>query len=316
MPGIKTKISVLMPSFNCGKYIHSAINSVLNQTYKDFEFIIIDDGSADNTAEIISSFKDERIKYYKTEHKGTSAALNYGISLCNGEWIARIDADDMNTPVRLERQVKFIEENPECDVISSWSVYFKDPAKIMFILKEPLYHKEIYKYLDIHNPLNQSALICRKSIFTEFKFNVSLDSNEDYEFIYRIRDNATIANMPEFLVYTRLREDSRTIKGSRDNLYNMLYTNAFKKMLDSKSKGDHFYWASVAAWLNYFYGNRKDARGYFKNSFSIKNFTAYLTTFLPDKYFFKFINSHLRYRINSMFINKSVYKKELQELLK
>ena len=292
MPVINTKISVLMPAYNCSKYIKAAINSILNQTYKEFEFIIIDDGSTDNTADIISSFKDSRIKYYKTEHKGTSAALNYGITLCSNEWIARIDADDLNITTRLEKQMKFIEENPECDVISSWSVYFRDPAKILFLLKEPLYNNEIYKYLDIHNPLNQSAMICRKSIFNDVKFNENIDSAEDYELLYRIRENVNFAIIPEFLVYTRLRDDSRTMTGSRGNLYNMLYNNAFKKMLDSKSKGDHFYWASVAAWLNFFYGERSDARGYFRNSFSFKNTAAYLTTFLPVKYFLKLINLH------------------------
>lgn len=316
MPGKIDKISVLMPAYNCGKYISFAINSILGQTFKEFEFIIIDDGSTDNTEEIISGIKDSRIIYRKTENKGTSAALNYGISLCSSEWIARIDADDINSPHRLAKQVKFIEDNPEYDVISSWSVYFRDPVKILFLLKEPLDHNEIYKYLDIHNPINQSAMICRKSIFNKFKYNESLDSNEDYDLIYRIRDYVTFCNMPEILVYTRVRENSRTNTGSRDNLYNMLYTNAFKKMLDSKSKGDHFYWASVTAWLNYFYGNRRDSRGYFKNSFSMKNLAAYFTTFLPDKYFFKFIRSRFRYRIKSLFNNNGIYKRELASLSK
>lgn len=315
MSGIKDQISVLMPAYNSCKYIGSAIKSILAQSYKEFEFIIVDDGSTDNTAEIISSFKDSRLKYHLTEHKGTSAALNYGISLCTGEWIARIDADDLNTSNRLAEQVKFINDNPDCDVISSWSVYFRDPAKILFLLKEPLYHEDIYKYLDLHNPLNQSAIMYRKSIFAEFKFNESLNSNEDFELLYRIRDNVNFANIPKFLVYTRLRSDSRTLTGSRDNLYDLLYNNAFRKMLDSKSKGDHFYWASVAAWLNYFYGSRADARGFLKNSISLKNITAYLTTFLPDKYFFKFINSHLRYRIKSIFTSKGFYNKELRGLL-
>ncbi len=314
MPGVIKQISVLMPAYNCGKYIKSAINSILNQTYREFEFIIIDDGSTDNTEEIISSFKDSRIIYKRQENKGTSAALNYGISLCKNEWIARIDADDLNSPNRLEKQVKFIKDNPEYDVISSWSVYFKYPGKILFLLKEPIYHDEIYKYLDIHNPINQSAMICRKSIFDSFKYNEDLNSNEDYEFLYRIRDEHRIRNMPEFLVYTRLRDNSRTLTGSRDNLYDMLHTSAFKKMLDSKSKGDHFYWASVIAWLNYFYGSRQSSRSYFKNSFSVKNLTAYFTTFLPDKYFFKFIDTRLRYRLKSLFVNKSYYKKELNSL--
>lgn len=310
------EISVLMPAYNCGKYIRQSINSILRQSFKDFEFIIIDDGSTDNTEEIVSGISDSRIVYKRTEHKGTSAAMNYGISICRNEWIARIDADDLNTAVRLEKEIAFLNENPETDILSSWSVYFKDPAKILFLLKEPVDHDDIHTYLNLHNPVNQSAMMFKKSIFAEHRFDETLDCNEDYGLMYRLRDKVRFALVPEFLVYTRLRSDSRTLTGNRENILNRMHTDAFRKMVDSKSKGDHFYWASVAAWLNYFYGSRYEARGYFKNSFSLKNTAAYLTTFLPDKYFFKFINSHLKYRIKGIFTSKSEYQKELNSLLK
>lgn len=315
MPELIKDISILMPAYNTGRYIAAAVRSVLNQSYKNFEFIIIDDGSTDDTEKIINGFHDERIVYKRTEHKGTSAALNYGIELCRHEWIARIDADDLNTPDRLERQIQYLKENTEIDILSSWSVYFKDPHKILFLLKEPTGHNEIYKYLDIHNPINQSAMIFRKSILAENRFNESLDSNEDYELLHRVRDSVRFANLTEFLVYTRLREDSRTFSGNRGNLFSILHTDAFRKMMDSKSKGDHFYWASVIAWLNYFYGSRYDSRSYFRNSVSLKNIIAYFTTFLPEKYFFKFINSHFRYRLNSIFVKRGIYKKQLNSLL-
>lgn len=308
-------ISVLLPVYNGEKYIKSSVNSVLNQTFKDFELVIIDDGSEDNTSEIIKGFNDNRIKYFRTKHNGTSAALNYGIKKCRYEWIARIDSDDLNIPERLEKQVNYLSIHPECDVLSSWSVYFKDPGKILFFLKEPVTHHKIYKYLDLHNPINQSAMMIRKSILAANPYNKSLDCNEDYELMYRIRDNAVFSNIPEYLVYTRLRIDSRTKKGDRNNLYNMLYTNAFKKMTDSKSKGENFYWATVTAWLNYFYGDFRESRGYFRKSISLKNLTAFFTTFLPDKYFHMFINSRLRYRIESFFQSKSAYKSQLNRLL-
>ncbi len=309
-------ISVLMPAYNCSKYIESSIRSILKQSFKNFELLIINDGSTDNTENIIKKIQDNRIRYYFTEHQGTSAALNYGAVLCRYEWIARIDSDDLNTVNRLERQIKYIEENPEVDILSSWSVYFKDPAKVLFLLREPIYHNKINKYLDLHNPINQSSLLIRKSILAESKYDESFDAYEDFELMYRLREKYRIAIIPEFLVYTRLRKDSRTNTGSSDRLFEMLSTSAFKKMIESKSKGDHFYWAQVTAWLNYFYGSRKLARGYLKNSKSLKNFTAYCTTFLPDKYFIKFINSHLKYRIKAIIENKSRYKKELLGLLK
>jgi len=305
-----------MPAYNSGHYIKQSIRSVLIQSFRDFELVIVDDGSTDNTAELVNSFKDERIKYYYSEHKGTSAALNYGVSKCSFEWIARIDSDDLNTPDRLQKQADFLEENPEIDILSSWSVYFKDPAKILFLLKEPCEHEQIYKYLNLHNPVNQSAMLTRKAILEDNKFNESLDSNEDYELMYRLRDNYRFAIMPDFLVYTRLHKGSRAETGSRDNLFEMLSAAAFRNMVDSKSKGDHFYWSQTTAWLNYFYGNRRSARGHFKNSFSLRNLTAYFTTFLPDKYFFKFINSRLKYRLKAILEPKSIYKKKLIELIK
>jgi glycosyltransferase involved in cell wall biosynthesis len=305
-----------MPAYNCGKYIESSVKSILNQTFKDFELIIIDDGSTDNTAEKVKSFNDSRIKYYRTENKGTSAALNYGLSLCKNEWVARIDADDLSVPRRLEIQIRFIEGNPEYDVVSSWSVYFREPDKILFLLKEPTEHLDIYDYFDLHNPINSSGLTYRKDIILKECYNETFKYNEDYELFYRIRDKIKFYNIPQFLVYTRVREDSKSYQNNNSNLYEMLFNPAFKNMIDAKSKGDHFYWATNIAWINYFYGRRQDSRSYFKNSFSWKNLTAYITTFLPDEYFHKFINSRLRYRFNSFFKSTGHYKKELRELLK
>lgn len=135
-------ISVLLPVYNSEKYIKQAVNSILNQTFRDFELVIIDDGSGDNTAELIKEFTDERIRYFRTEHKGTPAALNYGVKKCRYAWIARIDADDLIVPERLEKQAEYLNENPACGVLSAWSVYFKDPAKILFLLKRTAYSSE------------------------------------------------------------------------------------------------------------------------------------------------------------------------------
>jgi len=315
MPESVKNISVLMPAYNCGKYIAVSIRSILNQTFKEFEFIIIDDGSTDNTSEIINSFKDHRIIYKKTENKGTSAALNYGLSIASAEWIARIDADDINVPERLAKQVKFIESNPEYDIISSWSVYFADPAKVLFLLKEPLEHADIYEYLNLHNPINQSSVIYRKEKILAAKYNEQYSANEDFELYHRIRDDVRFCNIPEFLVYTRVRKSSRTYSAGSRSSYDFLYPFAFKNLLDSKSKSDYFYWTSALAWVNFFFGNKKEARGFFKNSFSLKNLAAYLSTFLPQKSFDKLINLRPRYRLRNIFTNTNAYRQELIKLL-
>lgn len=316
MPEIIKKISVLMPVYNCGRYVSHAIKSILNQTFRDFDFIIINDGSTDNTEEVVKGFDDKRIIYRKTENKGTSAALNYGLKLCKYNWVARIDSDDINVPNRLETQIRFLGENPGYDIVSSWSVYFRDPAIILFLLREPVEHDDIYDFLDLHNPLNQSSIMYRKKLILEEQYDETFSNNEDYELFYRIRDKARFFNIPEFLVYTRLRPDSKSKHVHNVNLHEMLFRPAFKNLIDSKSKGDHFYWSSVIAWVNYFYGNRNEARSYLKNSFSWRNLAAYITTFLPDKYFNKFIDSRFKYRLQNLFNSTGRYKKELTGLLK
>lgn len=316
MSGKVNKISVLMPAYNCGKYIAQSVKSILNQTYTDFEFIIIDDGSTDDTESIINNFKDKRIQYYKTEHKGTAAALNSGVLKAVGDWIARIDADDLNVPERLEKQIKFLNENPEYNVVSSWSVYFNDAGKILFPLREPVEHNDIYEYLKLHNPLNQSGLMIKKEILLKNKFNEEFTKFEDFELMFRIRDEARFYNIPEFLVFTRLRAGSKTNDMNDEQMYDVLYNYSFKNLIDVKSKGRSFYWTANIAWINYFYGDKNDARKYLYNSFSWKNVTAYILTFLPSGLFNRFINGRWRYRLSAVFENKSVFKKQLQSMLK
>jgi glycosyltransferase involved in cell wall biosynthesis len=307
-----------MPAYNSAQYIGQAIKSILNQTYKDFEFMIIDDGSTDNTFEVVSSFKDSRIIYHKTGHKGTAAALNYGVNNATGDWIARIDADDLNTEDRLAKQVDFIGKNPKYNIISSWAVFFNDKGKILFLLREPVEHRAIYESLDLHNPLNQSALFFKKSLIKKAKFNDKYLFNEDYELLYRIRDQAVFYNIPEFLVYTRVRKNSKSFGRyeADHNVYEFLYNNAFKSLLNSKSKGEHYYWSNVIAWINFFYGNKNHSRKFFSNAITLKNTVAFIMTLLPKKLFYMILNSRIKYRIKSLTENKKEYFIVLKKLLK
>lgn len=117
-----SKISVIMPVYNAERFLNKAIDSILQQTFTDFEFLIIDDCSTDKSADIIKSYEDNRIRYYRNnENLGISATLNKGINLANSEWIARMDADDISYPNRFSSQYNFIEEYGDgalysCDV--------------------------------------------------------------------------------------------------------------------------------------------------------------------------------------------------------
>lgn len=119
-------VSIIMPAYNAERYISEAVKSVLSQTYENWELLITDDGSTDGTAKAVQEFKDKRIRYFYQENKGQSAARNTSLGHAQGEYIAFLDADDIFLPQKLERQVAFLESQPECDFSYSKIEYFWD----------------------------------------------------------------------------------------------------------------------------------------------------------------------------------------------
>ncbi|MGB1216791.1 MAG: glycosyltransferase family 2 protein, partial [Saprospiraceae bacterium] len=118
-------VSVIMPVYNGGTYLHTAIQSILHQKFSDFEFIIINDGSSDNSLEIIESFEDKRIKCISFEqNQGIVAALNKGVESSKGKYIARMDADDISHPERLGKQVDFLEKRTEIGIVGTGAFIF------------------------------------------------------------------------------------------------------------------------------------------------------------------------------------------------
>src|SRR5690349_9241462 len=118
----KPVFTVLMPVYNGEKYLREAIDSILAQTLTDFEFLIIDDGSKDRSVDIIKSYADPRINLVKNEvNLGISKTLNRGIEIAAAEFIARMDADDISHPTRLQKQYDYLIKNPECALLSTWA---------------------------------------------------------------------------------------------------------------------------------------------------------------------------------------------------
>jgi glycosyltransferase involved in cell wall biosynthesis len=310
-------ITVLMAVYNDSQYLRSSIKNIVNQTHEDFEFLIIDDGSEDNTEEVINGFKDSRINYKKTVHLGLAGALNYGLNISSGDWIARIDADDLNTQGRLKSQIDFIKKNPRCDVVSSWSVYFKDPAKILFCIKPPTEDSDIKAFLDLHNPLNHSSVIFnKKKIINGGSYNIKLKCYEDFELWFRLKDELRFGIIPEVLVYTRMRKNSLSKTGSKKAIRDLLIKNAMQKINTSNSGSDKNYWRNIFFWIEYFYGAKEDVRKHFGKDITIKKTFAIINSFLPGKIFEKVLDYRIRQRLQSQFDGKGKFKAELLKLLK
>jgi len=158
-------ISVLMSAYNAEKYISESIESILNQTFNDFEFIIINDGSTDNTEKIIKSYNDKRIKYISQENIGVSKSLNRGLKIATGKYIAKLDADDVSYPERLEEQFKFMENNPTYVVCGCYADVIDESGNYIYVYNNiPSYDEDIRKTMNYKNCFIHSSTFYRREI--------------------------------------------------------------------------------------------------------------------------------------------------------
>ncbi len=300
---------------NSAEFVAPSIKCILSQTFKDFEFLVIDDGSTDRTEEVIAGFRDPRLVYKKREHKGISSALNYGLSLASGGWVARIDPGDLSVPSRLQKQAEFILNNPGVDIISSWSVYFREPRRVLFFSKEPVEHKQIYDTLNLRNPIISSGTIYRKNTVRKARYNEKLSEFQDFELYFRIRDEVRFANVPEFLTYTKMRTRPRTKAEDKEAVYEILNDFAMRQLINSVRKRDQFYWTTIAAKQNYIYGHREKSRSYFRRFSNMKYIVRYMATFLPEAVFSYYLDNRVRSRLRDILKRKKYFKQELKQLL-
>ena len=205
------KVTVLLPLFNAETFIKDAVESILNQTFTEFELLIIDDGSTDNSLAIISNITDSRIRILSHEiNEGLIATLNEGILASLGEYIVRMDADDIAHPERISIQVKYMDLHNDISIAGS---YFKliDGREIY---KVPLEHEAIKAQLIFHSTLAHPSVIMRKNDFiaADLFFNSDYKHAEDYELWVRASEHLKFANIPQVLLYYRAHVDQVSAK--------------------------------------------------------------------------------------------------------
>ena len=199
-----------MTVYNGEKYLSGAIESILSQTYRNFEFLIIDDCSTDESANIIHSFSDERIIYQKNRTNiGQTKSLNKGIKLANGEYIARIDQDDESNNTRLEKQLSFMKKN-NCHVVGSWFNVIDSTGELMYRNKLPIEPQDIINLMTWSNPIAHSSVMMKKDEL------LSLNSYPEHYthgmdmalWIKFVQNNYKIMNIPEYLINWRQHNQS------------------------------------------------------------------------------------------------------------
>jgi len=161
----ETKVTVLMALYNGGEYLKKSIKSVLNQSYQDFEFLIINDCSTDNSVELIDSFHDPRIRiHHNQENLGQTKSLNVGLKLARGEWIARMDADDFALKHWLEKQMSFVNEHPDYAVVSADAIVIDEHDKVQKKYLSPSHIDDIVFKAFFTSPINHVGCVMNKKV--------------------------------------------------------------------------------------------------------------------------------------------------------
>lgn len=200
------KVSVIMPAYNAEKYIAQAIESILGQTFDDFEFIIINDCSSDRTEEIILSYDDPRIVYLKNaQNLGVAKTLNRGLAIARGEYIARMDADDISMPERLEKQTKHLDRYADCGICGSNLRFFGE-----HIGEQPFFysqtHSEIFGDAIFNSPFAHPVVMFRASVLKEYQLSYvsEFEGVEDYHLWHCLLRVSKGYNLQEELLHYRV----------------------------------------------------------------------------------------------------------------
>lgn len=206
------KVSVIMPAYNAQAYIKEAIDSILGQTFTDFELIILNDCSRDATEELILSYADPRVVYVKNEQNmGVAGTLNKGLTYAHGTYIARMDADDIAMPDRLERQVAFMDERSDLVGCGSNAILFgqlQQEGKTDM----PLDDKGIRVRMAVSNPFVHPTMLLRREAVKNQGYDKKFEGREDYRLWMVLSQKGKMENLPQFLLRYRIHAGQVTQK--------------------------------------------------------------------------------------------------------
>lgn len=237
-------VSIILPAFNCEKYIDKAIHSVLQQTFTDFEFIIINDGSTDKTEMIVLNYADPRIVYLKNpENKGLIYTLNRAVALAHGKYIARMDADDICMPERIAKQKEFLDQNTNIAVLATTINFINDTGEktgVWELDRQTTTPEQIKRKIIFENCIAHPTVMMRAELVKELKYSKKQKNVEDYDLWLRVLNRGyRIAKLEEPLLLYRKHDNS--ITGTH-----LKKINPFFKHLRMK-------WKMI--WLDFFSGH-------------------------------------------------------------
>ena len=261
------KVSVLIPVYNARNFLKDSVQSVLNQTFKDFELILLNDASTDDSVEIIKSFSDERIKYYKNDKNlGISGSRNRLLDLAKGEYLAIMDNDDLSMPTRFEKQVEFLDNNPDVGIVGTWGELFNNRPAEGFVNKIKKFitnmglvwchpFEATMKETLRANTCMHSSMMVRASTFKEnnIRYNGELTPSEDYDLVRQVLEAGfRVCNLQEVLFKYNLHGGNFSLKTKQKMKdADKIIRSNIEKFLNYHPKFRYPYWLIIVRKLRY-----------------------------------------------------------------
>jgi glycosyltransferase involved in cell wall biosynthesis len=211
-------VTVVIPVYNRERYVGEAVASVLEQSFREFELLVIDDASTDRTSEIVRSFRDPRLRLVRNErNQGIPGTRNEGIRLARGTYLAFLDSDDRARPERLMRQVAFLSRNSDHVGVGSWIRWIDSEGRLRRgVKRKPLSHEQIAAERLFRSGLENTTSMTRTEVLRKFGHDESYTLGSDFAMWARIAAEHRLANIPEVLVYKRTHPDRTSrLKASR-----------------------------------------------------------------------------------------------------
>jgi len=240
------KVTVLMSVHDEERYLRDAIDSILAQSFSDFEFLILDDASTDSSRTIGNSYDDSRIRLIENRRNlGLTRSLNRGIELARGIYIARMDADDLSKPERLEKQVAFLDAHSECAAVATWSTKIDRDSSDVGLARTPVDGDEIRKRLRRRNCITHGTVMLRKEALLRVgRYDEAMERAQDYDLWLRLSEDHCICAIPELLYSLRQHADSISVQHleEQDRFAEMAKHNArvrrVAKLLSAIDRGE------------------------------------------------------------------------------
>ncbi|WP_299228477.1 glycosyltransferase family A protein [uncultured Psychroserpens sp.] len=237
----KPEVSVIMPVYNGEAYIVEAIHSVLNQSFTDFEFIIINDGSTDHTQTLIERFSDARIKSFYHENQGVARSLNTALKYAVGKYIWRHDADDICLPEQLQTQIQFLKSHTDFALVSTQIAFMTNRGKIAYNYKQPKdvffenapFIKVVRAHFNPYSPITHATVLIKKEVFeTVGYYRTEFKTSEDTDLWLRILEHYNAAVMHYCSYFVRINSSSATQVHKKTNTF---YRDLAYKFADERN---------------------------------------------------------------------------------